>query len=156
MVKFFVSSTIPESSASASHLRMLLISTSSWIISVRSSQAEEAYGSIKPRAALWIYVAATRWWSITATRLQASRRSCSSTCSGRLVSTTTRRVFPSAWITASCGEAKALRYSGTAFNLSISGLAAEVFSSTITWYLTPLRRQMQHTPIAAPTASRSL
>ena len=38
--------------ASASHLRMLLMSTSSWIISVRSSQAEEAYGSIKPRAAL--------------------------------------------------------------------------------------------------------
>ena len=61
-----------------------------------------------------------RWWSITATLLQAERSSAFSTCSGRFVSTITKSVLPSARNSASCGLINASLYSGSARSMSMS------------------------------------
>ena len=92
---------------------------------------------------------------MTATRLQAARRFASSTCSGRLVSTTTSRLRPSAWSMASCGVMKAFLYSGSAFSRSMSSLEA-FFSGSMTMLaeLALLARDAADGGVA-PTASRS-
>ena len=92
---------------------------------------------------------------MTATRLQAARKLESSTCSGRLVSTTTRRLRPSARSMASCGVIKAFLYSGSDLSRSMSSLE-EFFSGSMTILQSlPFFRAMQHTAASAPTASRS-
>ena len=51
MVKLLVSKTMPDSSASASHFKSSPWSISSSSSSTKSSQVEEAEGSVKPSAA---------------------------------------------------------------------------------------------------------
>ena len=92
---------------------------------------------------------------MTATRVQVWSRAWSSTCSGRLVSTTTSSVRLSACSMASCGVMKAFLYSGSCLSRSISS-AEEFFTGSMTMRQgLPFLRAMQHTATAEPTASRS-
>lgn len=92
---------------------------------------------------------------MTATRLTDSNSARDSTWSGRLVSTTMRRLRLSAAKRASSPERKRLSYSGCSWSAKSRDLAA-LFSrsSTIRTGL-PRLRQMQTKPMAAPKASRS-
>ena len=92
---------------------------------------------------------------MTATLLQASRRFWSSTCSGLFVSTTTRRLRPSAWSMASWGVMKALRYSGSFFIRSMSRCELFLTGSMTMRQSLPFFLAMQQTATAEPTASRS-
>ena len=92
---------------------------------------------------------------MTATRFMAARKLGSSTCSGRFVSTTTRRLRPSAESMASWGVMKAFLYSGSAFRRSMSSLLAFFSGSMTILHILPFLRAMQQTAASAPTASRS-
>ena len=100
-------------------------------------------------------MAARRWWSITATRLQASSTWGLSTSSGRLVSTTTRRAPGCIFKKASPPEMKVSAYSGMDRTRASRASEALCSRSMTIWACLPRFRAAQQMPTAAPTASMS-
>ena len=82
MIKFFVSSIIPESNASAAWTVMLESSPKYSIRAVTSSQADDAFGSKNDIIVGSIPLTILLWWSITTTFLALASISFDSTSAG--------------------------------------------------------------------------
>ena len=95
IMKFFVSSIIPASRASAAWTVMLESSPKYSIRAVTSSQADDAFGSKNDMIVGSIPFTILLWWSITTTFFALASISFDSTSAGLWVSVTTRSVLSS-------------------------------------------------------------